>query len=151
MTVPFAEHPYNEYRLYVVSSKKGDPRRMANLVMPGNIERHTISYARYLMSVHLGRILESNEHVDHINGNKLDDRIENLQIVSCAENNRKYHTEEKIARLYLFTCPICSKKFVKARNAAWLFLTKGKYPTCSRKCGYEKLRAGSLIGKTPNS
>jgi hypothetical protein len=52
-------------------------------------ERKTISYARYLMSTHLGRLLTDEEHVDHINDIKLDDRIENLQILSQKENNIK--------------------------------------------------------------
>lgn len=51
--------------------------------------RRTQSYPRYLMEQHLGRELSPVEHVDHINNNPSDNRIENLQLLSQLENNRK--------------------------------------------------------------
>lgn len=33
------------------------------------------------MEEHLGRLLESNEHVYHLNGDYLDNRLENLTII----------------------------------------------------------------------
>ena len=47
---------------------------------------------RYLMSKYLGRDLDSNEYVHHINGNKYDDRIENLTLMSASEHT-KFHIE----------------------------------------------------------
>lgn len=51
------------------------------------------TYARYLMNCHLwkteGRILKEDEEVDHVNGNALDDRLDNYEIVSRAENIRR--------------------------------------------------------------
>ena len=52
-------------------------------------QRRTQSYPRYLMEQHLGRKLLPEETVDHINEDFTDDRIENLQLLSTAENNRK--------------------------------------------------------------
>lgn len=42
---------------------------------------------RHLMEEHLGRILESNEHVYHLNGNSRDNSIENLAVIR--KNPRK--------------------------------------------------------------
>lgn len=49
----------------------------------------TVSYPKYLMECHLNRYLNKNETIDHINADFTDNRIENLQILSRAENAAK--------------------------------------------------------------
>ncbi|MCA9750206.1 MAG: HNH endonuclease, partial [Romboutsia sp.] len=112
-----------------------EPRRVVLLVNFNN-EKTSTSYARYLLSCELGRFLNKDEHVDHINGDKLDDRVENLQILSQKENNLK-----RIKELNLETkdieliCPVCNKMFTKKRKNVITKLNRGKTPTCSRQCG----------------
>ena len=49
---------------------------------------HYVMYARYMMECKIGRKLRPDEIVHHINRDPLDDRIENLQLVSRGEHNR---------------------------------------------------------------
>lgn len=44
---------------------------------------------RHIMEAHIGRQLDKNEHVYHINGNHLDNRIENLVIIT-----KKHHAQK---------------------------------------------------------
>lgn len=46
------------------------------------------TYAKYLMEQHLGRHLSRDEEVDHIDRNKMNDVISNLQILSREEHNK---------------------------------------------------------------
>ena len=43
---------------------------------------------RVIMEKHLGRYMKPEERIHHLNGNKQDNRIENLQIVTIGEHNR---------------------------------------------------------------
>lgn len=45
---------------------------------------------RYFMENKLGRKLDSNEIVHHVNGDKLDNRLENLEVILRADHN-KHH------------------------------------------------------------
>ncbi len=57
----------------------------------------SMNLARFIMQEHLGRVLLSSEHVDHKDENKTNDVVDNLQILTQAENNdkcnRKYEPE----------------------------------------------------------
>jgi hypothetical protein len=52
---------------------------------------------RLIMENHLGRKLESNEVVHHINGNTKDNRIENLEVMTRSEHAKLHLTGNRIS------------------------------------------------------
>jgi hypothetical protein len=106
-------------------------RSIINIVDGG--KRRTISHARYIMQQHLGRELTRQETVDHINGDPLDDSLENLQILSLADNVRK---SAKQIEYLDFMCPCCGKEFkTQARYVRHNQVKRrSSGPYCSRKC-----------------
>lgn len=142
-----AECPYNDYYLYVVFHKN-EGRRYANLIPidgSSGLKRKTISYARYLMSVKEGRILNENEHVDHKDNNKIHDDISNLQILSPRENKIK-EAKRRGTKMVVLKCPYCGVIFEKPRGKTFL-VKGGRFAACSKSysAGF-----GSLLQFHPN-
>lgn len=84
------------------------------------------------MSIKEGRILEAHEQVDHVNGDKSDDRIENLEIVTEAENKARYLATLSKAMVTLI-CPQCNIEFTRERRQTHL-VKGGDRTFCSRIC-----------------
>ena len=54
---------------------------------------------RLVMQHHLGRELEPDEHVHHINGDRADNRIENLEILTKSAHHRSHAGERDMKQL----------------------------------------------------
>lgn len=81
---------------------------------------------RHIMEEHLGRKLSYNEVVHHINGNKRDNRIENLMVMTRAEHSRLHQLKTPLIGI----CVICGKEFVrKPKNLK-------AQRICSKECMY---------------
>ena len=71
------------------------------------IRGHEVPRSRYIMELHLGRKLNTDEVVHHLNGNGIDDRIENLRVMSRKEHSslhssKKRKPRNKLAHTHMF-------------------------------------------------
>ena len=113
-------------------------RRSIVTVKLPNGNRLTMTYARYLMSVHLNRYLESYEHVHHVDEDKTNDKLNNLEVKHEIPHGVDHNLEVKIHYPEVAVCHQCSSPFlltskqVKYRRANERKGLAG--PFCSYKC-----------------
>ena len=131
------QHPFNSYKAYKVFHKKEGRWYVQLKHLYVSLLRTTMSYARYLMSVKLGRLLDKKlEQVDHIDGNKLNDNINNLQLLSQLDNTLKSKKDKTIVNC---VCDYCGSKFTRAKNLAH-HTRKNVKCFCKKACLYNYLK-----------
>lgn len=111
--------------VYIATNK--EPRRVATLRKRDGTMT-SMSYAKYLYTSHYKCSVAKGDQVDHINGDKMDDRIENLQVISQRYNNVKNRRHREMVELI---CPICGETFLFPKHN----LSTHPNPCCSRRCG----------------
>ena len=132
------EYPYNtKWKTgYIVIN--GENRKHVCLV--GDDNRSSTSLARYMVSVNLGRFLTEHEHVDHIDNDKTNDIIPNLQILTPTANRAK-ERKRKGRLVAEIRCPVCSTIFIKRKGLTQAIpALKGKISSCSPACSHTNLQ-----------
>lgn len=87
----------------------------------------TLSAHREIMAEHLGRQLDSDEHVHHKNHDRYDNRVDNLEVKPAAEH-AKQHADEWLKYPREKVCEVCGKTFTPHRTK------RKRAKTCSWEC-----------------
>lgn len=103
---------YEDYKLYG-PYQANDGRLRVVLVNKDTKEKKTISYPKYLMECHLKRHLDDNETIDHIDGDPLNNDLNNLRVLNRQEHcyNDAYRNKD-----ITVTCTYCHKEFIILGN-----------------------------------
>ena len=126
------EFPYSSDWKYGYLVTNGENRKHV-VLFNTNEDRSTTAYARYLLSVKLGRYLTIDEEADHKDEDKTNDSVDNLQILS-GRNNRIKSSQHPLVNL---TCPTCKIEFQRTRTELRGHRHRIEENTicCSRTCG----------------
>ncbi|AUR82668.1 hypothetical protein NVP1026O_077 [Vibrio phage 1.026.O._10N.222.49.C7] len=125
------QHPYSADWRKAYLNINSDGRRTLTLYNSDD-DRSSTQYARYLLAVKLGRYLTKDETVDHIDDDKTNDDVSNLQLMSMVDNLKK-------RTVYLEgLCFICGTTIKRAKGsvrpkARQIALIQGQ-STCGREC-----------------
>jgi transcriptional regulator with XRE-family HTH domain len=109
---------------YIYHYKPGHPRAQ---------RRPYIAEHVLVMEKHLGRFLNRDEVVHHKDGDKSNNNIDNLEILTKAEHN-KIHNGGK-AKTIRITCAYCGKKVLKKYRQVGTKIKNGQKDFyCNRSC-----------------
>ena len=112
----------------------------SRIVFVGENGKHSsMSYPRYLLEQKLGRKLLSTEDVHHIDGDKTNNSLDNLEVVNH-KKHAQYHG--KLRQKYVDTkaiCDVCGKEFLwtaKRQSRYYIDCNRGRLRiiSCSWEC-----------------
>lgn len=127
--------------------KKGD---YLYAVVPNHPHAKKYGYVlmhRVVMENHLGRLLNSTEIVHHLDKNRHNNSIENLEVMS-GNTHSSLHGLEMGERCGRFVCPSCKIEFERPLRQTCLIKKSGKATFCSRSCSGKFNRTIQFSGIT---
>ncbi len=107
-------------------------------------KRGLIYEHRFIMSIHIGRPLWKGEIVHHINRNRLDNRIDNLELISNQQKHMKEKHRKDMSGRYCFFCG--NKTYVsKSGHERWYYYDKNKTIIICSNCYKREKRTNNSI------
>lgn len=125
---------------YIVTNREG---RKTVILFNSDSDRTSTQYARYVLAVKLGRFLDETEEADHIDNDKTNDDIANLQVLTVQQHRAKSDSLRTKAMVKI-RCPTCGVDFLRRRGVTQVApALKGKITCCSAMCS-NKLKERKL-------
>lgn len=107
-----------------------------------------VLFHRVIMENYLRRMLEDDEVVHHINGNRYDNRLSNLELLRSDVHSR-LHQRQHGRKYVLLKCPECGTLFELPHNQSYLIKpSKYRCNFCSSHCRAVFFRNVQLNGMT---
>jgi uncharacterized C2H2 Zn-finger protein len=126
---------YENCKIYGPYTRKQDGRKHVVVIYPDG-KHGSVSYPKFLTEKRLGRYLEDNETVDHLDTDINNNAPENLVV-----KERKAHIIEDVKRCaeQTFKCPQCGIQFSRSgKKLHWVISARNNKdkagPFCSRSC-----------------
>jgi uncharacterized OB-fold protein len=129
------------------SEKEGRVR--INLLHRNKTLNRNITYARYLISVKQGKEPPKGFEVDHLDGDRTNDTISNLQVLSKEDNRVKREKDIAVLanrKIYIIQCSSCGVFF---ERPARKFHKNCKKHFCSNTCKKTGSSLNSSYSNTP--
>lgn len=105
------------------------------------------SWAKYIYETVNKCVIKKGIHVDHIDEDRTNDAIENLQLLGSRVNASKSNTLRRTQAFVELDCPMCGIGFTVPRRQTHL-AKKTVATFCSRKCGCKQGRGGVTLHNT---
>lgn len=129
---------------------KSKNRWFVKIYMAGHyLQGRTTSYARYLMEIHLGRLLDEGEIVHHEDGNQLNDSISNLEVMNYGMHTIMHKKRNYFSHSIITNCVCCYKQITltgrqHAQHFREIHRSKTIGPYCSKSCALKIVKNPSL-------
>lgn len=98
---------------------------------PVNKTKLGLLVSRYIAMISLGKRLDPEIHVDHVDGDPSNDSVDNLQLLSLSLNASKGSSSQFITRT-CFICPVCGTQAETRKRPSDI----RSLAFCSRECNY---------------
>lgn len=123
-----------------LENRRGYVTQKGYVMMPVRRERDQSGYIaehRLIMEAHLGRPLTCFEHVHHVNGDKADNRLENLLLLGNREHQKLHDFVQTQPRRVKLLCKRCGAEYERKPSR----VAESNY--CSAACRLEVQHAAA--------